>query len=345
MPPGFSFPGMRAELFLVLRLQRDSSRGGRSFVTVARLREGVPLARAQTEMSAIAARLAAEDPAYNAKWGATVVRLQDHATGSVRPVLLVLLGAVFCVLLIACANIACLLAMRAGERAREMNVRVALGAPRWRLVHQLAVECLVLAGAGGALGLLIAHAGVPAILSLFPASFPLPRAQEVAVDARVLAVTAALSIGVGLVLGILPAWQAGRGRMAELLRAGGRALTGGARTRSALVVVEVTLAVVLVIGAGLLAAASRTCRQPIRVSSPSACSPRRCCSSPRATRTRRAARRWWSRSSSAYGRCRACARPVRSISFRSAGSTPAPARTGSTVPCRPTARIPARGSR
>jgi putative ABC transport system permease protein len=252
MPPGFAVPGLRGELFLVLRLQRDSTRGGRSFVTVARLRRDVPLERAQAEMSAIAARLAEEDPAYNARWGATVVRLQDHATGSVRRALLVLLGAVLCVLLIACANIACLLGMRASARAREMNVRVALGAPRWRLVHQLAVECLVLAGAGGALGLLIAHAGVPAILSLFPASFPLPRAQEVAVDARVLAVTAALSIGVGLVLGILPAWQAGRGRMAELLRAGGRALTGGARTRSALVVVEVTLAVVLVIGAGLL---------------------------------------------------------------------------------------------
>jgi len=253
MPPGFSFPGIRAELFLVLRPQRDSSRGGRSFVTVARLREEVPLAQAQAEMSAIAARLAAEDPAYNAKWGATVVRLQDHATGSVRPALLVLLGAVLCVLLIACANIACLLAMRAGERAREMTVRVALGAPRWRLVHQLAVESLALAGVGGALGLLLAYAGVPAILSLFPASFPLPRAEEVAVDVRVLAVTAGLSIGVGLVLGMLPAWQAGRGRMADLLRAGGRALTGGARARSTLVVVEVTLAVVLVIGAGLLA--------------------------------------------------------------------------------------------
>jgi predicted permease len=134
-----------------------------------------------------------------------------------------------------------------------MNVRVALGAPRWRLVHQLAVECLVLAGAGGVLGLLLAHAGVPAILSLFPASFPLPRAEEVAVDARVLVLTAGLSIGVGLVLGMLPAWQAGRGRTAEVLRAGGRSLTGGAGARSTLVVVEVTLAVVLVIGAGLLA--------------------------------------------------------------------------------------------
>ena len=253
MPRGFSFPGLRAELFVLLRLQRDTTRGGRSFVTVARLRPDVPLERAQAEMSTIAARLAEEDPAYNAKWGATVVRLRDHAVGSVRRVLLVLLGAVSCVLLIACANIACLLGMRANGRAREMNVRLALGAGRWRLVHQLAVETLVLAAAGGALGLLIAHAGVPALLSLFPDGFPLPRASEVRVDGRVLAATAALSIGAGLLLGLLPAWQAGRGRVAEVLRAGGRALTGGRGARSMLVVIEVTLAVVLVVGAGLLA--------------------------------------------------------------------------------------------
>jgi putative ABC transport system permease protein len=253
MPPGFAFPGVRAELFLLLRPPREATRGGRSFLTVARLRPDVPLSRAQAEMSAIAARLAEEDPAYNTRWGATVVRLQDHAVGTVRRSLLVLLGAVLCVLLIACANIACLLAMRAGARAREMNVRVALGAPRWRLVHQLAVESLLLAGLGGALGLVIAHAGVPGLVSLFPASFPLPRAEEIAVDGRVLAATALLSIGAGLLLGVLPAWQAGRGRMAEVLRAGGRAATASGRARTALVVTEVTLAVVLVVGAGLLA--------------------------------------------------------------------------------------------
>jgi putative ABC transport system permease protein len=252
MPPGFAVPGMKGELYILLHLQRESDRGGRSFVTVARLRRDVPLERAQAEMSAIAARLAEEDPAADAKWGATVVRLQEHAVGTVRPALLVLLGAVVCVLMIACANIACLLAMRASARAREMSVRAALGAARWRLVHQLAVESLVLAAAGGLLGLVVAHAGVPALLALFPESFPLPRAQEVAVDGRVLAATAALSIGVGLFLGLLPAWQAGRARMAEALRASGRAVTAGGRARSALVVAEVTLAVVLVVGAGLL---------------------------------------------------------------------------------------------
>jgi predicted permease len=252
MPPGFAFPGLQAELFTVLQLQRQADRGGRSFVTVARLRGGVPLARAQEEMSAIAAQLAQEDPAMNARWGSTVVPLRDHAVGSVRRALLVLLAAVVCVLLIACANIACLLAMRANARARELNVRLALGAGRGRLVHQLAVESLVLAGLGGLLGLLLAQAGVPALVSLFPASYPLPRAGEIGVDRWVLVATAGASIGAGLFFGLLPGLQAGRGRMAEILRAGGRAVTAGARARSSLVVLEVALAVVLVVGAGLL---------------------------------------------------------------------------------------------
>lgn len=253
MPPGFSLPGIRAELFVAMRLDPTAPLRGRSFATVARLRAGVPLDRAQADMSAIAAALAVERPDANRNWGATVVPLRDHAIAPVRGALWVLLAAVLCVLLIACANIACLLAMRASARAREMNVRLALGAGRWRLVHQLAVESLLLAGLGGVLGLLLAQAGVPAIVSLFPASFPLPRAEEITVDGRVLAGTAAVSMGAGLVFGLLPGLQAGRNRVADVLRAGGRAVSGGARARALLVMAEVTLAVVLVVGAGLLA--------------------------------------------------------------------------------------------
>jgi putative ABC transport system permease protein len=254
MPPGFAFPGLGAELFSILQFDRDAARrrGGRIFSTVARLRPGVPRERAQAEMSTIAAQLAREHPEFNANWGANVVRLRDYAVGPVRRALLVLLAAVLCVLLIACANIACLMAMRANARAREMNVRLALGAGRWRLVHQLAVESLLLAGLGGALGLLLAQAGVPAIVSLFPASFPLPRAHEISVDGRVLACTAAVSIGSGIFFGLLPGLQAGRGRVADVLSAGGRAVSAGSRARSVLVVGEVTLAVVLVVAAGLL---------------------------------------------------------------------------------------------
>jgi putative ABC transport system permease protein len=253
MPAGFAFPGYFSELFTVMTPDElPEGRGGRSFTTVARLRPGVSRAGAQADMSAIAARLAEEDPPFNARWGATVVGLRDQAVGSVRPALLVLLAAVFCVLLIACANIACLLGMRANARVREMSVRLALGAGRWRLVHQLAVESLVLAALGGALGLLLAQAGVPAIVSLFPARFPLPRAEEIGVDRAVLAATAAVSVGAGLFFGLWPGLQAGRGRLADVLRASGRGVVAGARARSALVVLEVTLAVVLVVGAGLL---------------------------------------------------------------------------------------------
>jgi putative ABC transport system permease protein len=253
MPPGFVLPGNPADVFVAYQIDpAGAARSGRSASTVARLRPGATFEAAQAEMTAIAAQTERERPETNTRWGATVVPLREQAIGQVRRGLLVLFAAVVCVLLIACANIASLLIMRASARTREMTVRLALGAGRWRLVQQLVVESLLLAGIGGGLGLLLAQAGVPAIISMFPANFPLPRAEEIRVDRSALAWTAAVSIGAGLFFGLLPGLQAGRRGLVESLRAGGRVAAAGRRVRSVLVVGEVTLAVVLVVAAGLL---------------------------------------------------------------------------------------------
>jgi putative ABC transport system permease protein len=253
MPPDFVFPGTRAELFVPLQINPATAPfEGRNLSAVARLRPGVTIAAAQAEMSAIVLQIGRERP-DNHKWGALVMPLHEHAAGDVRLALLVLFGAVACVLLIACVNIANLLSMRSTARAREISVRLALGASRGDVVRQLLTESLLLAALGGACGLALAYAGVPAIVALFPASAPLPRAQEIAVDRWVLAFTLGVSIAAGLLFGLAPAWHARRGNLAGALQGSGRSVTGGgARLRSGLVIAEVALAVMLVIGAGLM---------------------------------------------------------------------------------------------
>lgn len=257
MPAGFSFPGHRAELFVALQIGSPWAPlgdTGRSLSTVARIRRSATLETAQAELEAVTAQLARERSWTKSDWSATVVPLIDHAVGSIRPALLVLFGAVVCVLLIACVNIANLLLMRATARGREMRVRVALGAGRWRLVHQLAIESLLLAGAGGITGLALARIGVPIILSMFPGTFPLPRAEEIGMDRRVLLFAMAVSIGAGLFFGVVPALRISRSNAAAALRSGGRSVAGAAsRVRALLVVAEVALALVLVIAAGLMA--------------------------------------------------------------------------------------------
>jgi predicted permease len=227
--------------------------GGRSLQALGRLKPGVSPERAQAEMDSIAAGLAESRPDFNREWGVRVVPLHEQITGGVRVTLLVLFGAVGFVLLIACANVANLSLARASRRERELAIRTALGATRWRLIRQLLTESVLLALAGGALGLLIALWGVDLLLALGPDT--IPRAKEVGVDTSVLSFTLLVSVATGVVCGLAPAIQGTRGDVSEALKdavKGSSAGFGRGRLRGALVVAEVSLAVVLLTGAGLL---------------------------------------------------------------------------------------------
>jgi len=228
-------------------------RGGHWMNLIGRLRPGVSVAQAQAEMDAIAGRLAKEDPADNAGWIIRVGPLQSAIVGDVKPALLILLGAVALVLLIACANIANLLLARATSRAREMSVRIALGAGRGRIVRQLLTESAALGLLGGVAGILLAYWGVHGLSSLLPQG--LPQTHAIRVDGWVLGFALLLSISASFVFGLAPAlFAAGSDLQTSLREGAGRAGGSGARqrARSFLAAAEIALAMVLLIGAGLL---------------------------------------------------------------------------------------------
>jgi putative ABC transport system permease protein len=254
MPPSVQFPSPSVELWvpLVFSDAQRASRGQHAFNTVARLKPGVSLEQAREQMSTIGRVLEQQYPAQQEGRGVTVNLVQEEAVQFVRPALLILLGAVGFVLLIACTNVANLLLARAAARRKEVAIRSALGAGRWRLVRQFLTESVLLSLLGGAAGLLVAHWTVRA-LSTLAASY-LARAGEVGLDWRVLAFTSALSLVVGVAAGLAPALHVSRADVQETLKESGNAGSSARGTwmRSGLAVAEVAAALVLLVGAGLL---------------------------------------------------------------------------------------------
>src|SRR5262249_18140781 len=251
MPPGFSFP---VETDLWVSKEQfgvdTSARSSHNYVGVARLKPNVTRDQAQAEMTAIARRIAQQDASDQNHNDVNVISVKDQLTGAVRRGLLILFGAVGCVLLIACANVANLTLARTLGRQKEIAIRSALGAGRARVLRQLLTESLLLSLAGGALGLLFAYWSVKALVAFGPA---IPRLSEIGVDGGTLSFTFGVSLLTSLLFGLAPALRASRPDLNESLKEGGRSAGGSSGlTRSALVVVEIALTLALLVGAGLL---------------------------------------------------------------------------------------------
>jgi putative ABC transport system permease protein len=261
MPPGFSFPirAVDMDAWVPLTLAGDStfteSRGQHYLSGVARLRPGATIGQAKSELRMIAARLESLYPGSNKGRTIAANDLQESIVTGARTSLLVLAGAVCCLLLIACANVANLMLARSTLRSKEVAVRTAIGASRSVILRQVLTESVLLAVVGGIAGLLLAVWGTDLLLALAPRA--LPRVHDITLDWRVLTFTAFVTIGTGLLFGIMPAIQLSSGDLNGTLKEGGRSVTGtgGAnRTRSALVIAEVALSLILLAGAGLLSA-------------------------------------------------------------------------------------------
>jgi putative ABC transport system permease protein len=253
MPQSFKFPDEETEIWVPAGFgaKQLQDRRGKFINVIARLKEGIDLNQAQAEMNGIAARLEQEHPETNTGWKVKIARLDSVKVEKIKSALLVLLGAVSFVLLIACVNVACLLLARGASRQREFSIRIALGASRTRLFSQLLTEGLLLAILGGFFGLLLASGGLSIITSINPGD--IPRLNEVIINSRVLGFTLALSVISVMVFGFAPAVFASNSNPQESLKTEVRARGGSRlRLRDLLVVSEIALAMVLLVGAGLM---------------------------------------------------------------------------------------------
>jgi putative ABC transport system permease protein len=245
------------DVWLPMRFQPSQlTSPGRSLRAVARLRDGVDMAAADAEVRAMAAARAQDVPQVNTNWSAFALPLRERLVGDTRQALWVLLGAVAFLLLIACANVANLQLVRAASRQREFALRISLGASPARVVRQLLTENLVLAGVSAILGVALAVKGTAALVALVPDGMSLQSLSGVSVNGTVLAFAAVIALGTGILFGVAPAWQATHSDVQAVLKDGGRG-TGGAsrasgRLRSGLVIAEVSLALMLLAGAGLM---------------------------------------------------------------------------------------------
>ncbi len=255
IPAGFTFYGRDRDVYTPIGHWNDPSfldrRIDMSSHALARLKPGVTLSQAKADMDGIARNLAAAFPEADKDEGITLVSMKEDIVGNVQPFLIVLLAAVGFLLLIACANVANLLLARSMGRSREFAIRAALGANHMRVLRQLLTESILLAGLGGALGLLLAFWGTRAVLGTLPNA--LPRANEISLDSRVLLFTVVVSLFAGIVFGLAPALKTSRVNLQEILKESGRGLSDARhRLQGVFVAVEVAMALMLLVGAGLM---------------------------------------------------------------------------------------------
>jgi len=251
MPRGFRFPEV-SQLWVPLALTTQIyTRNDHGLEAIARLRDGVSVAQAQSEMHSIAARLDELNPLTNKGLDVRVTSLHENLSGNYRDALLILLGVVGFVLLVACVNVANLMLARATARQKEFALRAALGASRWRIVRQLLFESLLLAVFGGVLGFVLSVGALRLLLTAIP--FDLPVWMNFSIDLRVLGFTLGITLLTGLIFGVVPALQTSRVDLNDTLKEAARGSSGGrSRARSLLVVAEIAMSLVLLVGAGLM---------------------------------------------------------------------------------------------